>query len=191
MPASLSSKVFIVTGAASGMGLATAKVLLERGASLGLCDINKSLLLEYIDSLPESQRSRVVAEPISVIEENSIVGFLDQTKQKFGKVDGIASFAGTGGHKLGSQLITDTEEKEYDFIMDLNVRSLYYILKHTLQPGFLNEPGSIVHITSMYAERGFQNGAIFTASKHAANGMVKSAAMEVASRGIRVNTVMP
>lgn len=191
MASSLVGKVFVVTGAASGMGLATAKVLVERGASVGLCDINKSSLERYINDLSDDQKQSVIAEPISVIDEAAITGFLDRTKQNFGKLDGIASFAGTGGHKLGSQLITDTEEKEYNFIMDLNVRALYFILKHALQPGFLNEPGSIVHITSMYAERGFQNGAVFTASKHAANGMVKSAAMEVAQRQIRVNTVMP
>jgi NAD(P)-dependent dehydrogenase (short-subunit alcohol dehydrogenase family) len=76
--------------------------------------------------------------------------------------------------------------------MDLNFRALYFILEHSLQEGFLEEPGSsIVHITSMYAERGYKNGAIFTASKDAANGMIKSAAMEVGDRGIRINTVMP
>lgn len=184
-------KVYIVTGAASGMGLATAKVLLARGAKLGICDINKTLLAQYTSSLSDEESSRVMAEAVNVTNQKSIREFLDQTKQKFGKVDGIANFAGTGGHKLGQQLITDTDEAEFDFIMNLNVRALYYILQYSLQPGFLEEPGSIVHVTSMYAERGFQNGAIFTASKHAANGMIKSAAMEVGKRGIRVNTVMP
>lgn len=186
-----SNKVYVVTGAASGMGLATAKLLLERGASLGVCDINKAALEQYVDGLSDDLKKRLFAEPVSVIDETTLIGFLEKTKQNFGKLNGIANFAGTGGHALGKQLIWETDKQEYDFIMDLNVRALYYILKEALQPGFLEEGGSIVHITSMYAERGFQNGAVFTASKHAANGMVKSAAMEVAHRKIRVNTVMP
>jgi NAD(P)-dependent dehydrogenase (short-subunit alcohol dehydrogenase family) len=189
--ASHAGKVYIVTGAASGMGLATTKLLLSRGASLGICDINEKLLKEYTDSLKIDISSRIYAAPISVIDQKAVREFFDQTEQRFGKVDGIANYAGTGGHNLGKQLITDTDEAEYNFIMDLNVRSLYYILQHALQPGFLQEPGSIVHVTSMYAERGFLNGAIFTASKHAANGMVKSAAREVGKRQIRINTVMP
>ncbi|KAG4432253.1 hypothetical protein IFR05_012259 [Cadophora sp. M221] len=186
-----SGKVYIVTGAASGMGLATTKILLAKGASLGICDINKSLLAEFTTSLTNDERSRVFSDSISVTNRESVRNFLDQTKQKFGKLDGIANFAGTGGHKLGQQVITDTDEAEFNFIMDLNVRALYFLLEHSLQPGFLEEPSSFVHIASMYAERGFQNGAVFTASKHAANGMVKSAALEVGRRKIRINTVMP
>jgi NAD(P)-dependent dehydrogenase (short-subunit alcohol dehydrogenase family) len=189
--ASHAGRVYIITGAASGMGLAATRLLLGRGAKLGLCDINTSSLEEYINSLSGDEKQRVHYEAVSVTNDEAIRSFMDGTKKKFGKLDGIANFAGTGGHRLGQQLITDTDDKEYDFIMDLNVRALFYILRCALKPGVLEESGSIVHITSMYAQRGFQNGAVFTASKHAANGMVQSAAMEVAERGIRVNTVMP
>lgn len=185
------NQTFAVTGAASGMGLATAKLLLERGANLAVCDINSTALDQFVSTLPTEQKQKVLFEALNVVDEAAISNFLEATKQRFGRLNGIASFAGTGGHALGKQLIWETDEKEYNFIMDLNVKSLYYILKVALEPGFINGPASIVHITSMYAERGFQNGAIFTASKHAANGMVKSAAMEVAHRNIRVNTVMP
>lgn len=120
MPCSkLDGKVFIVTGAASGMGLSTAQVLLERGASLGICDINQKMLQQYLDSLSEGEQKRVLAAGVSVTDEAAITNFLNNTKYRFGKVDGLANYAGTGGHKLGSQLITDTDEKEFDFIMDL------------------------------------------------------------------------
>ncbi len=191
MAAPFSKSVFVVIGAASGMGLATATLLIERGASVGLCDLDQAALEQFVAALTEDQKQKIIFEAFSVVDEAALTGFLKRTKQHFGRLDGVANFAGTGGHALGKQLIWETEEAEYNFIMDLNVKALYNLLRVTLQPGFLNEPGSIVHITSMYAERGFQNGAVFTASKHAANGMVKSAAMEVAHRNIRINTVMP
>jgi NAD(P)-dependent dehydrogenase (short-subunit alcohol dehydrogenase family) len=101
------------------------------------------------------QPRRVIHEAVDVVQEASVSGFLTRTKLQFGKLDSIANFAGTGGHVLEEQIIWDTDQAEYNFIMDLNVRALYYILRASLQPGFLNEPGSIVHITSMYVERGF------------------------------------
>jgi NAD(P)-dependent dehydrogenase (short-subunit alcohol dehydrogenase family) len=114
-----------------------------------------------------------------------------KTKEKFGKIDGIANIAGTAGHKLGHEEIWEVDDKEFDYIMDVNVRGVFNVLSEALKPGLLEEPGSVVHITSMFAERGFPKGAVYSTSKHAGVGMVKSAAMEAGKRGIRVNAVMP
>jgi NAD(P)-dependent dehydrogenase (short-subunit alcohol dehydrogenase family) len=75
--------------------------------------------------------------------------------------------------------------------MDINVRGVFNILGEALKPGLLQEPGSIVHTTSMYADRGFPKGSIYSSSKHAGIGIVKSAAMEAAKRKIRINAVAP
>jgi len=75
--------------------------------------------------------------------------------------------------------------------MDLNVKGLFNVLGEALMSGFLEEPGSVVHVASMFAERGYYEGAVFAASKHAAVGMVKSDAREAGERRIRVNVVMP
>ncbi|KOC09421.1 short-chain dehydrogenase, partial [Aspergillus flavus AF70] len=123
MASSIANKVFIVMGSASGMGLATATTLLAKGAFLGLCDINQDGLSKLIQSLNEPQRNK-----------------------KFGRIDGIARFAGTAGHKLGHQEIYEIDETEYNFVMDIN------------------EPGSIVHAASMYSERGFAKGSVYSAS---------------------------
>jgi NAD(P)-dependent dehydrogenase (short-subunit alcohol dehydrogenase family) len=75
--------------------------------------------------------------------------------------------------------------------MDVNVKGLFNFLREGLKPGTLQEPGSIVHAASMFSERGFAKGSVYSASRHAVIGMVKSAAIEGGRRGIRVNSVMP
>lgn len=191
MASSFSGRVFVVTGSASGMGLATAKTLLERDASLGLCDVNGASLEELYNSLSEQQQSRVIVQAVDIADRGAVKSFLEATKSKFGKLDGVANVAGTGGHKLGFESIWETEDKEFEYIVDVNIKGLFNVLAEALKPGVLEEPGSVVHISSMFSMCGYPKGAVFSASKHAAVGMVKSAAIEVGERNIRVNVVMP
>ncbi|KAE8329831.1 oxidoreductase [Aspergillus sergii] len=191
MASSIANKVFIVIGSASGMGLATATSLLAKGAFLGLCDINQDGLSELFQSLNEAQKNKVITQVVDITNRPAVASFLQSTKEKFGRIDGIASFAGTAGHKLGHQEIYEIDEAEYNFVMDINVRGIFNILSEALKPGLLQEPGSIVHAASMYSERGFAKGSIYSASKHACIGLVKSAAIEAGKRGIRVNAVLP
>lgn len=191
MASSLAGQVFVITGSASGMGLATATTLLARGALLGLCDMNQDGLSKLVHELGEEQKGRVITHVVDITNRSAVASFLQLTKGKFGKVDGLANFAGTAGHKLGHQEIWEIEGKEYDFIMDVNVKGVFNLLSEALKPGFLQEPGSIVHAASMFSERGFSKGSVYSTSKHAGVGMVKSAAIEAGKRGIRVNVVMP
>lgn len=188
---SLAGKVYVVTGAASGMGLATARLLLSRGASLGLCDLSTDALSKFTSQIDAKQQQRVLAGTVNVSERESVQSFLHRTQEQFSRVDGIANIAGTGGHKLGLQYVWETDDEEYAYIMDANVRGPYNVLSTALQPGFMPQGGSIVHITSMFSARGYKKGAVFSASKHAAIGLIKSAAMEAGEKGIRVNAVMP
>jgi len=188
---SISGKVFVVTGSASGIGLATTTTLLARGALLGLCDLSQDGLSELVNGLNDDQKKRVVSGAVDITDRTAVASFLRLTKEHFGKIDGIANIAGTAGHKLGHHEIWEIDEKEYDFVMDINVKGIFNILSETLKPGLLQGPGSIVHTASMFAERGFSKGAVYSTSKHAGIGMIKSAAIEGGKRGIRVNSVMP
>jgi NAD(P)-dependent dehydrogenase (short-subunit alcohol dehydrogenase family) len=188
---SVAGKVFIITGGASGMGLATATLLLARGAQLGLCDTNEPGLSKVVEGLNNDQKSRVLASVVDITNRPAVASFFQSTKKRFGKINGVANFAGVAGHRLGHEQIWEIEDQEYDFIMDVNVRGAFNILSEALKPGLLEEPGSIVHAASMFAERGFSKGAIYSASKHAGIGMVKSAAIEAGKRGIRVNAILP
>jgi NAD(P)-dependent dehydrogenase (short-subunit alcohol dehydrogenase family) len=117
--------------------------------------------------------------------------FLAEANKHFGQIHGIANFAGTGGRKLGVEPVWETTSNEFDFIVNLNVRGLFNILGESLRPGFLEDLESVVHVASMFGARGYKNGAVFAASKHAAVGMIKSAALETGERGVRVNCVLP
>lgn len=176
------------------MGLATSQLLLRRGAGVAMCDINASNLSSAVAALPSDQQARALAQNVDVTDRVSVRAALNKAAQHFARerVDGVANFAGTGGHRLGLEMIWETADEEAAFILDLNVKGLYHVLAETLQPGVLQEQGgSVVHVGSMFSERGFKGGAVFAASKAAAMGMVKSAALEVAERGVRVNAVLP
>lgn len=184
------SKVVVVAGSASGMGLATSRSLIEQGAMVGMCDLNGEGLEKLFGDLDPDLQSRVFIQAVDVTDRQAVRAFLEATKARFGTVDGVANFAGTGGHELGTESVWETSDEEFDFIMDLNVRGAFNVLAESLKPEVLSHGGSFVHIGSMFSLQGFLRGAVFAASKHASLGMVKSAAKEVGDRA-RVNCVLP
>lgn len=191
MAASLAGKVFAVTGGASGMGLATVKLLLSRGASVSYCDLNERGVASVLDSVTSSQHSKLIGQPLNVADRAGIKSFLETSKRKFGRLDGIANVAGTGGRLIGTRYIWETPSEEYDLVMDANARGIFNALAEGLVPGLMEEPGSIVNVGSMFSERGFKKAAPYATSKHAVIGLTKTAAIEAGPRAIRVNAVLP
>lgn len=187
----MATKVIIVTGSASGMGFATARSLACNGVHLALWDINGSKLEEIAKCFKDQYSGNILAQNVDVSDRSAVKDALIEAQHHLGAVNAIANFAGTGGRQLGVESIWETSPEEFEFITNLNIRGLFNILGEALTPGFLGELQSVVHVASMFSTRGYKKGAVFAASKHAAVGMVKSAALEVASRGIRVNCVLP
>lgn len=173
------------------MGLATVHLLLGQGHRVAVCDVSRKSLdaLSARISVSEPEK-HYFAKTVDVTDRTALEAFFVETKQHFGDIHGIANFAGTAGHKLGEEPVWKTSAEEYEFIMNLNVKGLFNVLAISLSPGFLADHASVVHIGSIFSERGFSNGAVFAASKHAASGMVCSAAKETEGR-VRVNTVLP
>lgn len=184
-------KAYVVAGAGSGMGLATARILLSQGASVGLCDISQSSLETLIAGIEVGQKQRILTRVVDITNRANVSSFCEETKTRFGRLDGIANLAGTAGHRLGHEEVWEITNEEYDFVMGVNVRGAFNVISEGLRPGLLNEPGSVVHTGSMFSERGFSKGAVYSASKHAGVGLVKSAALEGGKRGIRVNIITP
>ncbi|CAH0040516.1 unnamed protein product [Clonostachys solani] len=188
----MEGKVFIVTGGASGIGLATVKLLLDKGASVSVGDVNADALDHAFSSHGGIYGERLHYEVLDVTKRNDVNSFITMTKRKFKRLDGYANVAGTGGHFLGHEPVSDTTDQEYDFIMDLNVRATFIAVGEVLRQGVMpEEGGSLVCVGSMFGRRGFKNGAVFSASKHAMTGLVKSAALEAGQRGVRINVIEP
>lgn len=91
---------------------------------------------------------------------------------------------------MGTEAVWETSDDEFDFMMKVNVTGMFYVLSEALKPGFMSLGGSIVQIGSMFSMQGFNKGAVYATSKHAALGMVRSAAKEAGGRA-RVNCVLP
>ncbi|KAJ5389513.1 uncharacterized protein N7496_000581 [Penicillium cataractarum] len=190
MTSSIANMNYAIIGGASGMGLATVHTLLARGAKVAVCDISEKNLEALLARLSMKDSSKCFTKTVDVTDRSAIDCFFLEAKERFGSINGIANFAGTGGHGLGTEAVWQTSEDEYNFIMNLNVKGLFNVLSSALVPGFLAEHASVVHIGSIFSQKGFLNGAVFAASKHAALGMVRSAAKETGSR-VRVNCVLP
>ncbi|KAK9245873.1 oxidoreductase [Lipomyces tetrasporus] len=160
MVSSVAGKVFVVTGSASGIGYATAT-----NYSPG----NQDGLSKLFRELDQDQKCRVITDVFGITNRSAVVSFLQLTKEKFGKIDGIANLVGTAGHKMGHQAIWEIDEKDYDFIMDRSTQTRV--------------------VTGAGKHPGIQRARSIVPSKHAGVGMVKSAAIEAGKRGIRAPEV--
>jgi NAD(P)-dependent dehydrogenase (short-subunit alcohol dehydrogenase family) len=120
--------------------------------------------------------------------EDDVQALVDGTVKTFGTLDVAVNNAGFTG--IPGQLATQTLEA-YNAVFDTNVRGLFFSLKHELRVMTRQGSGSIVNLSSTFGERGGAGAALYSASKHAVNGFTRSATLEVAAKGIRVNAVAP
>ncbi|KAM3514464.1 hypothetical protein MY11210_001908 [Beauveria gryllotalpidicola] len=196
MSCSFAGKVYTVTGGASGIGLSTTRALLRRGAAVAPCDTNQASLAKLqadITAQGGDMAARVFARQVDITDRAAFRAFASAAKEALGGgIDGCANVAGTAGRRLGNEAIWEVGDAECDAVMDCNVRGAFHVLAETLRPGVLQAPGaSVVQVSSMYGSRAFSNGSVFSASKHAGVGLARSAAVEAATRGVRVNIVSP
>lgn len=188
---SFAGKVVALTGAASGIGAATAKLLASRGATLAIADVNKEALNAIAASLHAQGYKRVTSTTVDVRDRDQVRQWLKATTDKFGQLDGAANVAGVAGKNQNIHHIWELATEEYDFIMDVNSKGLFHCLGSQLADGVMKDGSSIASVTSFCGLRGTPRSAAYVASKHAAVGLIKSAALEAGSRNIRVNAVAP
>jgi NAD(P)-dependent dehydrogenase (short-subunit alcohol dehydrogenase family) len=183
----MSEHVVLVTGALAGIGRATATAFARDGASVVVSGRRDDEGEAFAAELRASgTKAEFIRADVSI--EDDVQALIDGVVQNFGRLDVAVINAGfTGG---SGELATQTLEM-YNAVVDTNVRGLFFCLKHELrvmtQQGF----GSIVNLSSTFGERGGAGGALYSASKHAVNGFTRSAALEVAAKGIRVNAAAP
>ena len=180
-------KVAVVTGAAGGIGSATAQRFAEDGADLVLVDLSGTSL-EEIAARVERAGARVHTVPADVSNSESVENYVSQAMDKFGRIDAFFNNAGILGP--WRNLLEYTEE-DFDQVMSVNVKGVWLGMKAVAQVMMKNGGGAIVNTASIAGLSGTPTVFAYGASKHAVVGMTKSAALGLGPHGIRVNAVCP
>ncbi|KAH0844181.1 hypothetical protein AYO21_11537 [Fonsecaea monophora] len=183
---SLEGKRIAVTGAASGIGLATAQLLASRGAVLSLSDINQDSLQKALDSLPGKGHFITV---VDVRDSAKVTEWIKNTAERLGGLDGAANVAGV--EREGGRHLADSRDEDWDFVMGINGAGVFYSMRAELQQMLKGGGGSIVNVASVAGFIGLADTGIYNASKHAVRGLTRTAAREYGSHNIRVNAVAP
>jgi len=182
----LDKKVAFVTGAASGIGLATMRLLVEEGARILACDINIAGLEEAAAILRDESGADVMTLELDVTDDAGCRAAIESCVEHFGQLDLLCNIAGMvcTGH------FTDLDADLWRRVMDVNANSVF-ILCHAAIPHLLASRGNIVNIASTAALAGLPYNAAYCASKAAVLQLSKALAAEYAGRGLRVNAICP
>ena len=181
----LSGKVAVITGGAGGIGRAAGRMFAEEGAQVVLVDLDEEALDEVVRSIGDENVSYCVAD---TTEPDDVKNFVNEAVNRYGGVDIFIANAGIEGEM---NLIVDTPVEMFDKVMSVNVRGVWLGLKYIMPEMNKRGGGSIVITSSTAGVRGSPRMSPYSTSKHAVIGLMRSAAMEGSSMGIRVNTVNP
>jgi NAD(P)-dependent dehydrogenase (short-subunit alcohol dehydrogenase family) len=179
--------VAIITGAASGIGRASALAFARDGARLALADVDEAAGKETLDAV-RAAGAEATFSRVDVVDERAVESFVAKTVAHFGRLDCAFNNAGIENEP---KPITEISADDFERVMAVNVRGVYLSLKAEIPAMLKNGKGAIVNTASVAGLIGAVGLSPYTASKHAVVGITKAVSAEFASLGVRVNAVCP
>jgi NAD(P)-dependent dehydrogenase (short-subunit alcohol dehydrogenase family) len=177
------NKIMIVTGASSGIGKATARIAVERGAKVSFVARNENALKAQCAQFP-SESVEIITADLTKEEDRQRV--VDRTIKRFGGIDVLVNAAGI----IGNGTIENTTLEFWDSMMDINLRSLFRLTQLAL-PSIIQRKGNIVNVSSVTGVRAFPNVLAYCVSKAGVDQLTHCVALELGPKGVRINAVDP
>lgn len=177
-------KTFIITGASSGIGKAVAKLAVERGANATITARRFNELQKIALEINKPNNIEIVVGDITKEADRKLV--IEKTVIRFGGIDVLVNAAGI----IGSGNIENTTLEQWDYIMDINLRSVFRLIQLTL-PHLIERKGNIVNVSSITGVRAFPNVLAYCVSKAGVDQLTHCVGLELAHKGVRINSVNP
>lgn len=184
---SSNSKVVLITGGGSGIGRATAVAFAKQGARLVVAG-RREKEIEETARLAREAGGEAIAAAADVTDEDSVRALVAKTLATYGRLDAAFNNAGTEGR---FQPLSGADVAAYHQVFDTNVKGVFLSMKHQIPALLASGGGAIINNSSIAGHVGFAGAALYAASKHAVVGLTRTAALELAKTGIRVNAVAP